>query len=111
MLPRPGLRPGLGNKKGIRMTEILNIRDAVTIAAIIETTSHQRVARLMDNGDLIVGTGRSIGDERGGFLRSDEDVRDGFLRVTTDQGWEAFWLVRDLIPLHQSGHFVAPYSS
>lgn len=92
------------------MSAILTIADAVDLAAIIGAAQRTApVARLMESGDVIYGTARSIGDERGNFLHEDEDVRDGLLRVTSTMGWEHFWPVRDLMPEVRSGEFVVDY--
>lgn len=70
-----------------------------------------KVARAMNggpgyqDGDIVYGTARYICAPSGAFLRSDEDVRDGYLRVTTDNGWDVFWPVRDLMPEVASGEF------
>lgn len=89
---------------------ILSIADAVSIGAIIGAVHHDsKVARLMSSGDVIVGIPRSIGDSRGAFLASGEDVRDGFLRVTSTTGWEHFWPMSDLIREHQATTFVLGY--
>lgn len=87
----------------------LTVRDALSIAAICEASIKcSKVARLMD-GDIITGTARSIGDAHGNFAGPDDDIRDMYLRVTTTSGFEAFWSMWELIPLHQSGEFVSSY--
>lgn len=86
--------------------QVLTISDAIAIGQIADMASRcAKVARLMDDGNVIYGTARSIGDERGMFLSSSDDVREGFLRVTTQGGFEAFWPIADLVPLVQSTEF------
>jgi hypothetical protein len=85
---------------------ILNISDACDLAAIIHMAQGtQKVARLLDSGDVVYGTARSIGTENGGFAGGGDDVRDAFLRVTLSGGFEAFWPVSDLLPLVRTGEF------
>lgn len=69
----------------------------------------RRVARLIDGGTVIVGTARSIGDERGYFAARGDDIRDCYLRVTTDAGVEAFWKVSDLVEEMGRGEFSYDY--
>jgi hypothetical protein len=90
------------------MSEVLSIHDAHAIGRIIEACwSGRKVSRLMEeSGDIIEGVARSIGDDRGNFLASGEDVREGKLRVTTTMGWEVFWPMRELIADHQQATFI-----
>ncbi len=91
------------------MTErILTISEAVDLGAIVSATNWSRVARLID-GHVHVGTARSIGDENGNFAGRNDDVRDCYLRVTLDTGFEAFWLVSELMGEVRSGYFVTNY--
>jgi hypothetical protein len=87
---------------------ILTLTDAGCLADVIRATEgNRRVARLVE-GNVITGTARSIGDDRGNFdFKS--DARDQFLRVTTDGGWEMFWRISDLMPEVRSGEFVVGY--
>lgn len=74
------------------MSRVLTINDACTIADIVRCVQGcQPITRLLDGGDVVTGTARSIGDEHGNFLARGDDVRDGFLRVTTSMGFEEFW--------------------
>ena len=85
---------------------ILTIPDLFALAAIGQAASGKdKVSRLVGD-DIIEGTARSIGDDRGSFLAAGSDVRDAFLRVTTLAGWEAFWPVADLVEEHKVGYFV-----
>ena len=89
----------------------LTVRNAIALSTLCEAAIHTwKVARLID-GDVIVGLARSIGDERGNFAGSNDDIRGEHLRVTTLSGFEAFWPVADLIDEVHSGFFVAPYES
>lgn len=86
---------------------VLTIPDVISIGAIVGAAQHSyKVARLMDSGDVVEGTARSIGDQNGAFLATGEDVRDGYLRVTTLQGWEAFWPMHALVSEQQEGTFI-----
>jgi hypothetical protein len=88
----------------------LNKADASAVAAIIDAAVRStKVARVLERGEVAVGTARSIGDENGIFLDGKTDVRDGYLRVTLLSGFEAFWPVRELLPLVHSGEFVVDY--
>jgi hypothetical protein len=89
----------------------LTLSAAGQVAEVISATmGNAKVARLMDNGDVITGTARSFGDENGMFDFT-SDVRDTYLRVTSDGGFEFFWKVSDLMPLVASGEFVIGYQS
>lgn len=88
-------------------SRVLTIPDVVSIGAIVEAAQHSyKVARLMDSGDVVEGTARSIGNQNGAFLATGDDVRDGYLRVTTMQGMEVFWPVHALVSDHQATTFV-----
>jgi len=88
------------------MNEILTMRDLVALEVIATAAERcARVARVLPSGTPVYGTARSIGNDRGAFLGRDEDVRDGYLRVTTREGFETFWPVRELMPLVHSGEF------
>lgn len=88
----------------------LTVHDAVALATIVEASIHNSyVARVADDGRVMHGTARSIGDDRGAFLATGEDVRDAYLRVTLSTGFEAFWPVAELIPQTHSGEFVSPF--
>ena len=90
---------------------LLTLADAVSLGTVLSAAQRTApVARLMDNGDVIYGTARSVGDENGNFASERDDVRDCFLRVTTSMGFEAFWPVADLLPLVRSGEFVVDYT-
>lgn len=89
------------------MVDTLTIRTAAHLATII--TWAQRGARvrwLTHGGKTDTGVVRSIGDERGNFLRDDEDVRDAFVRITTAAGWEWFPPVREVLDLLVHGEIV-----
>lgn len=85
---------------------ILRQPDAIALAAII-TAAHTGAHVARDRGgDIIEGTARSIGDHLGAYLGPDEDVRDGLLRVTTVNGWEAFWPMVELVEEYKQLTFV-----
>jgi hypothetical protein len=94
----------------IDKTGVLTKSDASAVAAIIDAAVRStKVARVLERGEVAVGTARSIGDENGIFLDGKTDVRDGYLRVTLLSGFEAFWPVRELLPLVHTGEFVVDY--
>jgi len=83
---------------------VLSLNDLVLLGEIARAAAGcRRVRRLIDGDRLVEGTARSIGDERGNFLASGEDVRDGYLRVTLTSGLEAFWPVMDLVAAMNAG--------
>ncbi len=87
--------------------DALTLRDAAALGRIVTAAmEHQRVARGMDNGKVIYGTARSIGDQAGNFATDADDVRCCFLRVTTTTGLEAFWPTRELIEAMHDGTFL-----
>jgi len=87
------------NRREPTMSDTLTLTDALAIAEIIRTAqTTAKVARMTDDGDVVYGTARHIGDDRGAFWPSTADVRDAYLRVTTQAGWEVFWPVRELMP-------------
>ena len=85
----------------------LTVSQTVALSTLVEASIHYwTVARLVD-GNVIVGTARSIGDDRGNHA-GHEDIRDCYLRVTTRSGFEAFWPVVALVP-EVGSYFIAPY--
>lgn len=92
------------------MSEILTANIATSLARIIEAAIRKsKVARVDEDGNVAVGIARSIGDDRGYFLKNTEDIRDAYLRVTLLSGFEAFWPIRELVPEEQTGLFVTNY--
>lgn len=86
--------------------EPLTVRGTLHLAKICEAAiGTKKVVWLTSTGDVAEGTARSIGDERGNFLREDEDIRDGFLRITSTSGWEIFEPVSRLADLVRQGGF------
>jgi hypothetical protein len=84
----------------------LTMHDLIALETIGSVASaSSRVRWLLDSGDIAEGTARSIGDERGNFLRSDEDIRDGYLRITSVQGFDYFLPVTDLMKMVHAGEF------
>lgn len=91
-------------------TRILTTSEICALADIIRAAqAGKTVARVDDEGRVSVGTARSIGDDRGNFLRKDEDVRDGWLRVTLDTGFDAFWPMDVCLPAYIDGELVLDY--
>jgi hypothetical protein len=83
------------------MTDTLTISVAAAIGDILDMAVHNsKIARLDDTVPMGVtyGTARMVGTDTGCSSPSGTDVRDMHLRVTTQQGWEVFWPIRDLIP-------------
>jgi hypothetical protein len=104
-----GREPASERGNGVTV-KLLTISDVVSLATIVSAAIHtQRCARAMDNGDVVYGTARSIGDENGNFAGPNDDIRDCYLRVTLESGWEAFWTVASLMDEVGSGMFVTPY--
>ena len=62
-----------------------------------------KVRWLNESGDILDGVARSIGDEQGNFLRSDEDVRDGYLRISST--FEYFLPVTEVMEMVSRGAF------
>ena len=86
----------------------LTVGQTVALSTLVEASIHYwHVARLVD-GNIIEGTARSIGDDRGNHAGPEDDIRDCYLRVTTTWGFEAFWPVAELIP-EVGSYFIAPY--
>jgi hypothetical protein len=87
---------------------VLNVRDAVALGQIVSCMKGRgQVARLVD-GNVLVGTARSVGDENGNFAAQLDDVRDCYLRVTLRSGFEAFWPVSELVQ-EMGSYFVVGY--
>lgn len=85
---------------------VLTVSDVVALGAIVNAAhTTAKVARLVENNDVLYGHARSIGDERGAFIRATEDVRGVFLRVTLTSGFEAFWPVREVVAAYKAGEF------
>jgi len=84
----------------------LTVSDLVALSTIVETVQHgSRVRWLSDDNDVLEGTARSIGDDRGMFLGNDEDVRDAFLRITSTSGFDYFVPMTKLAELVREGGF------
>lgn len=84
----------------------LTVSDLVALSTVAEAAQHgARVRWLSDNDDVLEGTARSIGDERGMFLANDDDVRDAFLRITSTSGWDYFVPMARLAELVKEGGF------
>lgn len=87
----------------------LTLSQAGQLSEVISATmGNRRVARLLDDGNVVTGTARSIGDQNG-CSDWDSDARDQYLRVTSDMGFEHFWKVSDLMSLVMTGEFVIGY--
>ena len=78
----------------------LTLRDALDLSTIIRWAQSNAIVRWLDDrNEVQSGTVRSIGDERGNFLRADDEVRDSFVRITTSSGWEWFVPMKDILRL------------
>lgn len=84
----------------------VTMNDLHALTEITDAAIHcYRVRRLMPGTDNVIeGVARSIGDERGNFLRRDQDCRDGYLRVSGL--FEYFWPVQELMPQIHEATFV-----
>lgn len=90
--PGPGVTP-------------FTMADLHAVSEISDACIHgYRVRRLMPTGGILKGVARCIGDERGNYLRRDEDVRDGFLRVSGIL--EYFWPIREIMPQIHVGELI-----
>lgn len=86
---------------------ILTIADAVALADVVRWVQcNARLRWLDDRGEIAEGTARSIGDDRGNFLASTDDVRDAYVRITTAMGWEWFPRMAEVIERHRAGTMV-----
>jgi hypothetical protein len=90
------------------MHGVLTVQTAVRLGTLASAASrYARVARAEDYGATVTyGTARAITTEDGALLGATTDIRDGYLWVTTDQGFEAFWPVSDILVELQHGLFV-----
>ena len=91
----------------------LSTFEAINLGLICSAARQgSRVARLLRDGNaagqLVTGTARCVGDDRGNYLGAGEDVRDAYLRVTTTAGWEVFWPLSELSK-ELGDYFIAPY--
>lgn len=77
----------------------LSVADAWTIGQIIGMSRDgAKVARVADTPEgAVYGTARGLVDEHMMRPREGTDVRDMYLHVTTRQGMEVLWPVRELI--------------
>ena len=84
----------------------MNIQETIAAAEVLRTAQTcAKVARAYDDGTVVYGTARSVGDQTGAFGQSDDDIRDLYLRVTTREGWERFWPMRELMTEVETGEF------
>lgn len=82
------------------MSDILTIRDAVDLAAVIGACQHgSKVRWLTESGDVMEGVARSIGNDSGGFLLPDQDVREAYLRISA--GMEIFWPMSKVLAMYR----------
>jgi hypothetical protein len=78
--------------------EILTSTTAVLLADIVRAAHNRsRIARALDNGYVISGTARGIGDDRGSHAGPGDDIRECYLHVTMDSGWEQFWPMSEAV--------------
>lgn len=78
----------------MNLTTLIN---AATVIGAAQSTA--KVARLLDNGDVVLGTARRISGDT-------EDVLHASLEVTTNQGMEVAWNVGVLAQEVATGEFV-----
>jgi hypothetical protein len=85
----------------------LTMHDLVALETVARAAqTNAKVRWLSANlGEILEGTARSIGDERGMFLAGDDDVRDGYLRITSTGGFDYFLPVAKLVELVHEGGF------
>lgn len=85
--------------------DTLSMQDAWTLVEVLGTvrTNHQKVVRMFPEkasaDRLIYAHARRIKSARGA------DIRDGFLEVTTREGMEDSWPIRELMQDFDNGFF------
>lgn len=95
------------------MENVLTARDVFGLSNVLRMAeSGANVRRLIpddepNDGDVVEGVARSVGDTNGGFLRAGQDVRDAFLRVTLLSGFDVYWPVTTLAKESLNGCFAA----
>ncbi len=78
----------------------------VALFAIISAVQRSGpVTRVDDDGRLIHGLARRIGNTEGVSVKG-ADIRDLTLWVTTADGFEVFWPIADLVREYAEGTFV-----
>jgi hypothetical protein len=86
---------------------MLTMYDLQNLMYVVEAAQKcAKVAYVRPDGIQIYGHARSIGNENGGFIRTDEDVRDAYLRITTRSGMEIFLPVSELAEAHSKHLFM-----
>jgi hypothetical protein len=87
----------------------LTTSDVQGLAMVLDAAGRSaRVARAIDNGAVVYGTARTIGDNYGAAT-PEVDFRDRYLWVTTTGGMEVFWPVSTLAREALTGLFVVDY--
>jgi hypothetical protein len=97
------------------MDNVLNKTTVLALGKIVTyAVDGSKVARAIIDANgrmdtIVMGIARAIvhSPDNPGFLGDDDDVRDGYLWVTTENGWEAFWPVRELVRDYIIGSFTA----
>lgn len=64
-----------------------------------------KVARVCATGDILYGHARCIGSDHGAWVSNNDNIMDSYLRVTLNNGFEAFWPVRELLTQVANGEF------
>ena len=88
-------------------TSTLTISTALAIAEVLRAAQTEGKVYLVRTGEggPLYGHARSVGDDRGNFLRADRDVREAYLRVTTRGGWDVFVPMAEVIEAAEEGRF------
>lgn len=90
------------------MYPTVTLRDVQELATVLEFCQHNRPVRwLTDSGNILDGVARSVGDEKGYFLRNDDDIRDAYVRISGT--FEYFLPIRDVCELIRRGEFAASH--
>ena len=91
---------------------ILTLNDAQAVAEILRAVQGgKKITQLVEGGNIRVGTLRSVGDERGNFLRSDEEVRTAFVRITWASGFDQFVPFSQLMTEYQTSTIALDYDA
>jgi hypothetical protein len=81
----------------------LTMRDLTLLRRVVEIAERGSRVHWLIEDRIAEGVARSVGDDRGNFLRQDDDVRDGYLRISGTM--EHFIPVTRVMDLIAAGEF------
>ena len=84
----------------------LTVSVAVALGRVALAAANDSRVRRLVGSEVVEGTARSIGGTDGSHAGSHDDIRNMHLRVTTRSGFDAFWLIQDLMTELADGTFV-----